>query len=430
MKERRRALLTRTTPYREELPNGLVLRSLSRAEDVERLAAFNGTIHGTGVADMTRELVLHHPDTRPEHWLYVEDSRKSEIVSSLCLIPWTLHYDTVSLQAGEMGIVGTREDHRHQGLVRAQAARHTALLRTGGYHLSHIQGIPYFYRQFGYEYALPLEGGWRLELDMIRDTAGSPAEYTYRLADASDIASLRLLYGRATGGLGICTARSEGVWRYLLGPSMQTEMMAETWLVLDAQEQRVAYLRIPRAGFGEGLIVNEASQLSAPTSAAVLRQLKTWSVDRGKPYIRLCLPENSTLVEAARYLGAHSLGYYAWQIKLVDIRQLMLRIGPVLERRIAESPFAGLTESVCLNLYREAYALHFREGRLESVESLGFSEQGGIRIPPLLLAPLVLGYRSREDLAQAHRDVSVSPQWQPLVDVLFPRLGSFLYTVY
>ena len=430
MKERSRALLTRTNPYREELPNGLILRSVANAADVERLAAFNSTIHGTGVADMTRELILHHPDTRPEHWLYVEDSSKSEIVSSLCLIPWTLHYGEVTLQAGEMGIVGTREDHRHQGLVRAQAARHAALLRMGGYHLSHIQGIPYFYRQFGYEYALPLEGGWRLELDMIRDAAGSPAEHTYRLANASDIASLRRLYGRATSDLAASTARSEGVWRYLLGPSMQTEMMAETWLVLDAQEKRVAYLRIPRAGFGEGLIVNEASQLSAPTSAAVLRQLKRWSVDRGKPYIRLCLPETSTLVEAARYLGAHSLGHYAWQIKLVDIRQLMLRIGPVLERRIAESPFAGLTEIVCLNLYRKAYALHFREGRLESVESLGFSEQGGIRIPPLLLAPLVLGYRSREELAQAHPDVSVSPRWQPLIDVLFPKQSSFLYTVY
>ena len=228
-------MLTRTTPYREELPNGLVLRSLSRAEDVERLAAFNGTIHGTGVADMTRELVLHHPDTRPEHWLYVEDSRKSEIVSSLCLIPWTLHYDTVSLQAGEMGIVGTREDHRHQGLVRAQAARHTALLRTGGYHLSHIQGIPYFYRQFGYEYALPLEGGWRLELDMIRDTAGSPAEYTYRLADASDIASLRLLYGRATGGLGVCTARSEGVWRPGATSGLPADPTSRLWRGLDRQ---------------------------------------------------------------------------------------------------------------------------------------------------------------------------------------------------
>jgi len=429
MKERRRALLTRTTPYREELPNGLVLRSVSGAEDVDRLAVFNGMIHGDGVADMTRELILNHPDTRCEHWLYVEDPGRNEIVSSLCLIPWTLHYDGVSLQAGEMGIVGTREDHRHQGLVRAQATRHAALLRMGGYHLSHIQGIPYFYRQFGYEYALPLEGGWRLELDMV-PSAANAAAYSFRLAIAGDALAFCQLYGRATADLAVHTKRDEAIWRFLLGPSMHTEMASETWLVMDPQNQPVAYIRVPRSGFGEGLIVNEASPLDAPASAAVLRQLKAWSVDRGKPYIRLCLPETSPLVETARSLGAHSLGHYAWQIKLVDIRRLMLRIGPVLERRVGESSFAGLTEIVCLNLYREAYALHFREGRLEGVDALGFSEQGGIRIPPLLLAPLVLGYRCREELTQAHHDVSVSPQWQPLVDVLFPKLNSFLYTAY
>ncbi len=423
------SVLTSCTSYREELTGGLVLRSVRDAQDVERLAAFSGAVHGEGVADMTRELILNHPDTRPEHWLYVEDPVRDEIVSSLCLVPWTLDYEGVSLQAGEMGIVGTREDHRHQGLVRAQAARHGALLREGGFHLSHIQGIPYFYRQFGYEYALPLEGGWRLELDMVRGAA-EPPTHSCQLATAQDVGTLCQLYERATSDLAVHTERDEDIWRYLIGPSTRTEMAAETWLVLDRHDQRVAYLRVPGSGFGEGLIVNEASPLDAGATTAVLRQLKAWCVDRGKPYIRLCLPETHTLVQAARYLGAHSLGYYAWQIKFVDIPRLLSRIGPVLERRIAHSPFAGLSEDVCLNLYREAYMLTFGEGRLADVESIGFSEQGGIRVPPPLLAPLVLGYRSREELTQAYRDVSVSSQWQPVVDVLFPKRTSFLYTVY
>ena len=422
-------MLTRTTPYCEQLSNGLVLRSVAGTEDVERVAAFNGAMHGPGVADMTRELILNHPDTRPEHWLYVEASATGEIVSSLCLIPWTLDYEGVSLQAGEMGIVGTRAEYRHQGLVRRQAARHGALLREGGYHLSHIQGIPYFYRQFGYAYALPLEGGWRLELDMIDQAAGHAA-YSYKLATAHDVGTLCELYERGTSDLAVHTRRDGGIWRYLLGPSTKTEMAAETWLVLDQESEPVAYLRIPGSGFGEGLIVNEASPLDARASSAVLRQLRTWSAGRGKPYIRLCLPETHTLLEAARYLGAHTLGRSAGQIKLVDIERLLRRIGHVLERRIAESPRSGLTEDVCLNLYREAYTLSFREGRLAGVVRLGFSDQGGIRIPPLLLAPLMLGYQSREELAQADHDVSVSPRWQPVVDVLFPKRTSFLYTAY
>ncbi|MFL7810978.1 MAG: GNAT family N-acetyltransferase [Anaerolineae bacterium] len=421
-------MLTQTTPYYKELSNGLIMRSVADEADVERLAAFNGDIHGLGVAGMTRELILNHPDTRPEHWLYVEEPGGKEIVSSLCLIPWTLHYEEVSLRAGEMGIVGTREDYRHHGLVRAQAARHAELLQEGGYHLSHIQGIPYFYRQFGYEYALPLEGGWRVELDTVGETVEEES-HAVRLASSDDIPVLRRLYEQATAHLTVHSARSEGVWRYLLGPSMRTEMATETWLVLEDQ-QPIAYLRIPYEGFGEGLIVNEASPLDARAAAAVLRQLKRWSVERHKPYIRLCLPENSPLVAAARYSGGHGLGYYAWQIKLADVPRLLMRIAPVLERRIAESPFAGIDEPVVLNLYCEAFEMRFHKGKLDDVQPLGFSEHGGIRMPPLLLAPLVLGHRSREELAQAYPDVSASGRWQHLVDVLFPKQTSFLYTAY
>jgi hypothetical protein len=84
----------------------------------------------------------------------------------------------------------------------------------------------------------------------------------------------------------------------------------------------------------------------------------------------------------------------------------------------------------CLNLYREAFELHFQGGRLNAVEPLGFSDRGGVRVPPLLAAPLLLGWRSREELAHIRPDLSVSREWQHLVDILFPKVDSFIYTVY
>ena len=424
-------MLVHTSPaYRRELGSGLTVRSVADAQDVERLAAFTGTVHGSGVADMTRELILHHPHTRPEHWLFCEDQTTGQIVSTLCLIPWTMRYEEVTLQAGEMGIVATLPEYRRRGLIRALAARHEELLHDGGYDLSHIQGIPYFYRQFGYEYAMPLEGGWRVELHTIPDAPADAAPPSFRQATVDDLPALARMYDTAAGDLAIHAVRDADEWRYLLGPSTQTEMLAETWMVLDATNAPLAYLRLPRHGFGEGLIVNETSRMDADTAMAVLRQLKAWSTDRGKPYVRLSLPAAGTLVETARYLGAHDLGHYAWQIKLVDVRRLVQKLAPVLERRLASSSLAGRTQNVCLNLYREAFDLCFREGKLTAVESLGFSERGGIRIPPSLLAPLLLGYRSREELSRAHHDVSVSRENQHLVDVLFPRMTSFIYTVY
>ena len=459
-------LLTPTLSFSKSLGDGLALKSVAGERDVERVAALNRAIHGEGVAAMAGELLLHHPHTRPEHWLFVEDEGSGQVVSSLCLIPWTWQYEGVTLRAGEMGLVGTLEAYRHRGLVRAQAARHAELLEEGGYDLSHIQGIPYFYRQFGYEYAIPLAGGWRVDLHLIPSTGervrsplragpdpqppnhltAQPPNYSFRRATLDDLPALMRLYDEAANDLSIHTVRDEAEWRYLLGPSTRTEMVAETWMVMGRGKRgkgekgkegvrMVGYFRVPAHGFGEGLIVNEVSRLSGDAALAVLGQLKALSVERNKPYIRLDLPANSTLVQVARYRDAHDLGYYAWQIRLIDVARLLRKLAPALERRLAASPLAGLTRDVCLNLYREAFEMRFVEGRLAAVETLGgelvrLADRGGIRLPPPLLAPLLLGYRSREELCAAHHDVSVSGDLQHLVDVLFPKVQSFIYTVY
>ena len=91
-------------PYRQALGDGLVLKSLADERDTERLAAFSGLIFGDGVAALTRELILNHPRSQPEHWLFVEDEGSGQIVSTLCLIPWTLRYEDVILRSGEAGI--------------------------------------------------------------------------------------------------------------------------------------------------------------------------------------------------------------------------------------------------------------------------------------------------------------------------------------
>ncbi len=423
-------MLIPTTPTSKDLGNGFILRSLADGQDVERLASFSGTIHGEGVAGMTRELILHHPHTRPEHWLYVEEQATGQIVSSLCLIPWKMRYEEVELTAGEMGIVATSETYRHRGLVRAQVARHAELLCEGDFDLSHIQGIPYFYRQFGYEYAMPLEGGWRVELHTIPGPREDATAYTFRNVTQDDLPVLLRLYDEAAADLAVHVRRDEAEWRYLLGPSLRTEMIADTWLVLDDRSTVAAYFRVPHHGFGEGLIVNEASRMGADLASAVLRHLKVLGEERAKPYIRLCLPGNAALVQTARYHGAHDMGHYAWQIKLVDVARLLTKIAPVLERRLAASPLAGLTRTICLSLYREGFELAFQGGRLVSVQATAYPDRADMRIPPLLLAPLLLGYRSREELADAHHDLSVHGEIQYLVDVLFPKMTSFLYTVY
>lgn len=430
-------MLTHTQPYQRPLGDALVLKSVADEQDVHRVAAFDGQIHDPGVRDMARELIFNHPYTRPEHWLYVEDTTTSQIISSLCLIPWKLRYNEVTLNAGEVGIVGTLDAYRRRGLVRAQFARHAELLSAGGYDLSHIQGIPHFYRQFGYQYALPLEGGWRVDLHIVPYLdEGAHESLTFRQAETTgpagekDLQALVHLYDAAAQNLGISVQRDAAIWRYLLGPSRRTEMTAETWLIEHPRQAAVGYLRIAEHGFGDALIVSEVSDLSADAASAALLKLKALAQQRDKPSIRLNVPTKSTLVQAARHLGAHDLGTYAWQVHLPDVGGLLHTLGPIFERRIAASPYAGLTQDLCFSLYREAFRLRFQEGKLIQVKALGFHDGGDIRVPPFLVAPLLLGHRTWQELAHIHPDVSVRREWQHLAEILLPRVDAFLYTVY
>lgn len=426
-------MFTESTPIVQSLGDNLVLTAVSTQDDVDRLAAFNATVHGDDhVADVTRGLIRHHPATRPDQWLIIEDDSTGQIVSSLCLIPWTWRYGDVTLKAGEMGFVGTLPEHRRRGLIRALDRQIKTLLRDGDYDISHIQGIPYYYRQFGYEYAMPLEGGWTiLPRSIPDDLPASATGFRFRQATRDDLPLLTRLYDEAMAALDIHAVRDEASWCFLLEHTSLSAAAAETWIVLDAGGTPAGYFRIEQYGFGPGLTVGEASTMSHPAAMAVLGHLKTLAHERGKADIRLSCSDTCPLVPTAKAWGATGGDRYAWQIHLPDVGRLLRKIAPVLERRIAASPFAGLTETVSLNLFRETHTLCFEGGTITAVESVGATDwANGLSIPPLLLAPLVLGYRSREELRACYPDMSIWGQSQYLIDVLFPKMTSFVYCAY
>jgi hypothetical protein len=326
-----------------------------------------------------------------------------------------------------MGLVGTLEEYRRRGLIRAQVALFDQRLRERGCLFSNIQGIPYFYRQFGYEYALPLEGGLRLETRHVPDPPGVP--FSFRPATKKDLPILATLYDEAAQDLDVHTVRDEDTWRYLLTRTQGTEMEQKTWIVERAGEV-AGYACVPRHHFDEELAVSEVSRLGFDAALAVLDHLKKLALERKAPGIRLNLPASFTLTQVARSLGAYDLGTYAWQIRVPDYVPLLRALAPALERRIAASPFAGLARELRIGLYRETLALRFDGGRLAEVANLGHTGGEEICFPPLQFIPLLLGYRTREELCDAYPDARIAPAERMLIDTLFPGMTAFLHTVY
>ncbi|RPJ49672.1 MAG: hypothetical protein EHM21_06550 [Chloroflexi bacterium] len=95
-----------------------------------------------------------------------------------------------------------------------------------------------------------------------------------------------------------------------------------------------------------------------------------------------------------------------------------------------------MTTNLVINLFRQAYRLCFKSGKLHGVETLGFvdssmgSDGGDLLIPPDALVRLIFGYRGLDQLRDAWPDIVIKPAARRLVDVLFPHMDSYLYSTY
>jgi predicted acetyltransferase len=416
----------------DRLPEGFILRAVQDDSDVQRLARFNKIIHsGEDLESLVGTLIKEHPYGKRHYWLYLEETQTKKIVSSVALVPWKINFGGETLTAAELGFVGTLPDYRNRGFARICIEQFHRIVEEEGFAFSFLQGIPYYYRQFGYEYAIPLEPMFNLELAKIssqKDQSGT--RFMIRRAEQSDLPHLKRLYERSMRHYEISTNRSLPVWQFLLGPSLRTEMIRDTYCVVDLKTNPVAYFRIAHHGFGEGLIVDEVSDTIKDVRPLIMSFLKKTARERKKPYIRFNLSPKHEFVRFARRLGAEEKHVYAFQIRIGNTLRFLKAILPVLEKRISESSFSGLTGKVNLNLYKEAFLFHFHMGKIKNMDQVDANCETPIRLPPFAALQLFFGHRSILELKSIYPDVWIENDGWKVLDILFPKLDSFLHTNY
>jgi predicted acetyltransferase len=409
--------------YHEELDGNLVLRSLDDERDIDRFAEFNGEFNNEHEGRTCACFLRYQPGrTLDDTWI-VEDTASGEVVATVCLIPWRIRYGNVELRAAMLEMVLTHHDYRGRGLVRKLIGRFHARVQEQQYDLCFIWGIPYFYRQFGYSYAV--DGDVREVLPAWRIPHGSVG-HRLRAADTADIPALMAMHEHATAGLDICVKRDAAHWEYLLRYAEHPVKI----LAKDAHEVTCGYAVIlPSAAH---LDVVECSLPTMADGMALLQLLRQTAL----PEVRIAWPQHGTLAKLVHAIGSQVVCGSQWLWRIPDVPQLLLRIAPVLGERLAASPWHAFTNDVVVNTYRTAYRLSFIRGELARAEATGFvdssmgTDGGDLCIPPEALVRLLLGYRTLDELFDAWPDIIVKPERRNLFETLFPRLSAYLYTPY
>ena len=440
----------------QDLGDGLILRRATVA-DVEALAEFNSRVHSDmgwdkpdpHAALWVRDLMLKtHPTFKPEDFLVVEDTATGAVVSSTNLIAQTWSYGGIEIPVGRPELVGTHPDYRKRGLVRAQFEVLHQWSAERSHKMQGITGIPYYYRQFGYEMAVDLHGGYSGPLTSVprlKDDAAEP--YRVRPATPADVPFIQAVEAQAARRHTLHCVRDAVLWRYEVdGRTPGGADTMQVCVIDSAQGEPVGYLVHPDLLWGSTLSV-WVYELQPGASwwevtPCVMRYLQAKGTtyrpyidkDDAPPFTRLlfllgrehpCYP-----VVSSEWLPRFHKPY-SWYVRVPDLPDFLRTIASVLEERLVRSVMSGYSGELWLNFYREGLHLIFETGRLADVEKWESSEntEKSAELPSLTFLQLLFGYRSMAELSAAFPDCGGRLEARLLLDALFPKQTSYVWPI-
>src|SRR4051812_13623726 len=440
--------------YRRDLGGGLVLR-WSTAADVEAIGQLYGFVFRDKPEDppnqhmpaWTQDLMSgHHPLIGAGDFAVVENTDGGAIVAATCLMRQTWEYEGIAFPVGRPEIVATMPGFRNRGLIRSIFELIHARSAAEGQLAQGITGIPYYYRQFGYEYALDLDGRRSIYLAAIpKIRPGIREPYMLRAATQEDVPQVMALYDRERARGPISTQIDADYWRWVLeGQSPASGEGWRIWMIVGATGDRapVGYLLTSRRLRSDRLAVLGMALepgVSMPTLLpSLLRALQVLALAMppsqpdGTPVARIVfvLYGSHPLYDA---LGAGLTAAveppYAWYVRVPDLPSLIRRIAPALERRLADSSASGYTGELTLNFYRSGLRLVFEHGRLTDAPAFraeGWDPHYNAGFPPLVFLQLLFGRRSLAELHHAFPDVHADQIGRSLLEALFPARPSWV----
>ncbi len=352
---------------------------------------------------------------------------------------------------GQPEIVGTLKPYRRRGLVREQfrilhewSAERNELVQA-------IGGISYYYRQFGYEYALTLEGARQtfVPQQLPQKKEGERDDIRLRRATRDDfpfIAQLVELGGERS--LVHCNRTVEYIEYQQYGENITPKIGPYCyWTIIETRAGEklgaFSYKHNTTGGRAKCLYYELLPNVSwADITPAVMRAFAVigtkLATKEKRALTSLCwqIAENHPLFEL--FAGATSpwIDPYAWYVRVPDLPAFLNHIAPILEKRLAASNLREHMGALQLNFIKSGIELVFDNGKLTTRAwqptgiDWGQRGYGNAAFPDLTFLKLVFGYRSLAEVRYMFPDCVVdNDRTRSLLETLFPKQPSYVHPI-
>ncbi len=415
-------MLVRNINWPEERPAILEhIRLVHGANDSELLSKWYGTMPGFDPADC-----------------FVIDGEQGEIASHVMLIPRMIQFGDSVLQAAEIGVVGTLETYQKRGYATTLMESAIQRMSQRGDALSILFGIPNFYEQWEYEYAVGLyltsyessiatelalkAGVWDFTQSHMRRMAGQLGirnrEITVRPFDYNDLPAVMDLYFQSSIAGHSIMARDEQSWLWQI--HYMTEIGRhghDNFLVAEHDNSILAYMRMVtnepvnwfRADANPFSII-EFAGTDPDATGALLAEAAVFARDYGMEQVGLYVHPQSTLMTHALAHGASQRNFTgAGFLRLNNLSLVLEGMVGTFQRRLDASPFAG--QAIQLQVSNEQATASINLGHSASPEPIEISA------PTSDLIRLFSGWFGLANLPSG----SYTPKYEDVLKALFPK---------
>ncbi|SEG60612.1 Acetyltransferase (GNAT) domain-containing protein [Nonomuraea solani] len=394
------------------LPGGLVLRQ-ARPADLDQIGALL-TERMSSADAVDHRLVVTDPDAGWGSCAVVTDGDR--VVSTATLLDEELRIGGLRLPAGQVELVATDREYEGRGLVRALMRWAHDRSAARGHVVQVMIGITYFYRRFGYEYAIDIQPALPLR---TLPPADDPT--ALRPARPSDLPALTALQDAAQSGFDVTMPHSVPCWRWLLAHEAST-----VWAVERAGAVVASGRTLPPDD--EEILLAEGAAADEAAAADLLRGV-------------------AALVPGGQVRGAGRLGtvwrdllrdeerppaeqYY---VRIPDPAALLDRLRPVLWNRLVTAGIDHGGRDLVISTFGAHHRIPVHADGLGEVSTGGPMQapasMGGAGVAPDYLPALLFGPHGIDGLSRIRPDVYCGPE-KELYQALFPPLTADLLTYY
>ncbi|HDZ18361.1 MAG TPA: GNAT family N-acetyltransferase [archaeon] len=401
----------------------------SKKEEFQQILELNVKVHGEPVREYLKHIFLNHPRKEDLLFLYIKDSNSNKIISSISLLPLEWRVGSINIPVCEMGFVGTLEKYRGKELIVELNKLYERIMAENGYIISVIRGIPYYYRKLGYEFAIPLDH--RMFLSPSKIPLDGLEFLKIRKANLNDIDLIANKYNQYYEDFFISNLFDKDCYISKFFNDNYNEFKASTYLI-ETGGKTIAYFTFGKSYDNLGYDI-KTSRINREYGIKILQFTKEITSIENPDQIDLAVREDTGLAELIGELGGTTYYTYGWQVKIPNLKLYLEKIKQILENRIYNSNFQGLTQDLRISNYKTTIILSFNNGQIPTIKmEKGYQKEGScdLQIPGSILFKLILGDRSFEEINHIIKDAMIKRESSEIIDVLFPKENSYPDTYY